>query len=78
MNHLKSNHRDDYLTYLENEGLPRATFDKDVSLIESKLSQFSLTFDSGLTLTGPRSTLEEGDIVQFQSLDGPLDESHHY
>ncbi|WP_167517574.1 nucleoid-associated protein [Micromonospora orduensis] len=73
VNHLKSNHRDDYLTYLENEGLPRATFDKDVSLIESKLSQFSLTFDSGLTLTGPRSTLEEGDIVQFQSLDGPVD-----
>ncbi|MFI8806307.1 nucleoid-associated protein [Micromonospora chalcea] len=72
MSHLKTNHGDDYLTYLEGQGFPRSTFDKDASLIESRLTQFSITFDSGLTLSGPTSTMN-GEIIQIQSLDGPLD-----
>ncbi|MEW2476478.1 nucleoid-associated protein [Micromonospora gifhornensis] len=73
LNHLKTSHRDDYLSYLQDKGLPRATFDKDASLIDSRLNQFSLTFESGVTLTAPRSALDE-EIVKFQPLDGPLDQ----
>jgi nucleoid associated protein NdpA len=67
---LQATHRDGFLSYLSNHDVPTTTFDKDLSLIESRLKQFSIAFQSGVVVTAPRAAFDE--VVKIEPVDGPL------
>ncbi|WP_410809460.1 nucleoid-associated protein [Micromonospora sp. 067-2] len=67
---LQPAHRDEFLDYLSRHGVPTTTFDKELSLIESRLKQFSIAFMSGVVVTAPRAAFDE--VVKIERLDGPL------
>jgi hypothetical protein len=67
---LQAIHGDDLLGYLADHGVPTTAFDKEISLIESRLKQFSIAFESGVVVIAPRAAFEE--VVKIEPIDGPL------
>ena len=57
--HLDLEHRQSFVDYIDDHGIPTAAFPKDIGLIDTQLRQVSMKFASGLTLIGPLDTFAE-------------------
>ncbi|GAA4581130.1 hypothetical protein GCM10023176_61630 [Micromonospora coerulea] len=61
--HLEVGDRDSYVKYLQDHGVPRATFDKSVTLVESHLEKLQVAFGNGAVVAFPVAALEDQSVV---------------
>jgi hypothetical protein len=67
--YLEAEDRDDFVVQMTSNGIPPATFDKSVVLIERQLASVSIDFARRVKVIAPRDTLEDGTVT----LDGMED-----
>lgn len=60
--HLEVNDRDDYSAALTGAGVPRREFERDTTLIKSKIGRLRLDTKSGVMVLAPPETLEDGTV----------------
>ena len=61
--HIEIEDRDDFETSLQSEGVPRQAFEKDITLIANRLSQVRVDTQSGIIITAPAESYEDGRVV---------------
>ncbi|WP_432995821.1 nucleoid-associated protein [Dactylosporangium sp. CA-233914] len=62
-------HRDEYLAYLRSKNVPSAPVEKSVGLVADRLQKFSIAFASGVTMSIPRTALDN-EIVRIERIAG--------
>lgn len=68
-NHLDEQDRDDFVRYIDNNGIPFETFDKSIELVQPQLERIQMAFASGITLIAPRSALEN-ETITVEGIEG--------
>jgi hypothetical protein len=65
--YLDTDHRMNYLSYLEESNVPQQTVVKDLSLVRSQLKRVQMDFRSGISILGDTDTFDE--YVKISRLD---------
>ena len=62
--------QDEYKAYLETKKFPYKTFNKDLSLISSKIKKFVVSFKNGISITGSKGSFEKNvDLKELKNGD---------
>jgi len=67
--HLSTFDQDSYVSYLVEGGVPRATFDKDISLVRPHLEKLQFAFANGAVVAFPVSALDD-ESVKIEPAEG--------
>ena len=68
--YLEPEERDNFVSHMTSNGVPPATFDKSVVLIEGQLASVSIDFARRVKVIAPRDTLEDGTVTLDNTEDG--------
>ncbi|MGY1397034.1 nucleoid-associated protein [Streptomyces sp. SS10] len=64
--HLNIHHRDDYISYLQENGVPAGSFDKDIELVETRLKKLRVVFGNGVSIVAPVDVMGDDSTVAIE------------